>query len=208
MLVFLLSLVLGVHAEPSCPGEDTEAALSLSVGEGSSLVVCGFEDHDVKAPKGKRTFSDFTVYLDKKDGGSPKAVFASEESETYWVSPLTEGHGLEIQELWFFSEAPMPALGRKVICEKDACVTSKNRCIYKLKPNPFPQALAEFESRKANQSLQDDGEELLDQIFAQAIMGEKKAERFYKGEPPKGLSAELLSTFKGNQKKLRDGCEK
>ncbi len=133
-------------------------------------------------------------------------AFTSNPNETYWVKPLGD-RGLEVEELWFFTEKPTPALKQEITCENNVCSASAPKCILKMKPNPFPKALAEFKRRSAANSLKDDGEELLDQIFAQAFLGNKEAKDFY-ANPPAKLDPALNEAFMANQKKLSIGCQK
>ena len=133
-------------------------------------------------------------------------AFASDPNETYWVKEIP-GKGLEIEELWFFSERPTPALKQEITCTADACTATAQKCILKMKPNPFPKALAEFKKRTAAVTLKDDGEELIDQIFAQAFLGDRAAKDFYATQPA-NLDPALVEAFTTNQKKLAVGCKK
>lgn len=133
-------------------------------------------------------------------------AFSSDPNETYWVKAVPN-KGLEIEELWFFTEKPTPAFRQEITCTKDACAAGAPKCILKMKPNPFPKALRDFKRRLAAGTLKDDGEELLDQIFAQAFTGNKEAKEFYAAAPAK-LDPELSETFTANQKKLAAGCYK
>jgi len=133
-------------------------------------------------------------------------AFASDPNETYWVKEVP-GKGLEIEELWFFSERPTPALKQEITCTADACTATAQKCMLKMKPNPFPKALAEFKKRMAASTLKDDGEELIDQIFAQAFLGDRAAKDFY-ATPPANLDPALAEAFTTNQKKLAVGCKK
>jgi hypothetical protein len=136
---------------------------------------------------------------------APKA-FASDANETYWVKAIP-GKGLEVEELWFFTDRPTPALKQEITCTADACAPGPAKCILKMKPNPFPKALAQFKKRSAAGTLKDDGEELLDQIFAQAFLGDKAAKEFYASTPAK-LDPALNEAFTTNQKKLAAGCKR
>lgn len=136
---------------------------------------------------------------------SPKA-FSSDPNETYWVKEV-KGKGLELEELWFFSEKPTPALRQEITCGADACSASEQKCILKMKPNSFPKALPEFKKRMAAGTLKDDGEELIDQIFVQAFLGDKAAKEFYAAAPA-NLDPTLVEAFSTNQKKLAIGCKR
>jgi hypothetical protein len=210
-----------------CPGEDTEPAMSVKLKNGTTLFICGFEDREVPGTKGKRAFSDFGVFYElaaKEEPGdrpdaemkpiSPSAptafeslkAFTSDPNETYWVKEIP-GKGLEIEELWFFSDRPTPALKQEITCNADACNASAQKCVLKMKSNPFPKALVEFKRRLAAKTLKDDGEELIDQIFAQAFLGDRAAKDFYVS-PPANLDPALVEAFTTNQKKLAVGCKK
>jgi hypothetical protein len=195
-------LIICAHAAwaQSCPGADDEPAMKIKTTAGPTLVVCGFEDHDSPAPKGSLAFSDFTVYA---SGGGIKQdtkIFASEPSETYWVK--SDSKGLQLEQLWFFSDKPQPALRRRVDCTAESCALSSATCILKLKRNPYPKALARFKKG----ALGDDGEDILDQIWAQALAGDAAAVKFYASKPA-DLEPGLSEVFDTNQKKLQDAKE-
>lgn len=133
-------------------------------------------------------------------------AFASDPNETYWLKAVP-GKGLEMEELWFFSEKPTPALKQEITCTAEACMPSAQKCILKMKPNSFPKALPEFRKRAAAGTLKDDGEELIDQIFAQAFLGDRAAKGFYAAQPA-NLDPSLVESFTANKKKLEVGCKK
>lgn len=201
LLKFSLSAMAAIQP---CPSEDSEPALEMKTAAGPSLEVCGFEDHDVKAPKDTHTFSDFSIFATKDK--TPEKIWTSSESETYWVR-VNGQRGLEVEELWFFTDNPVAGLRREVVCTADACTVSEPKCIYKAKKNAFPKALASFNKKLKDGKLKDDGEELLDQIFAQALAGDKSATAFYE-KAPAGLTPDLTEVFEGNKKKLSLQCTK
>jgi hypothetical protein len=188
----------------SCPGENDEPAISVKTEAGPTLIVCGFEDHEVKAGKDKRAFTDFSIYSAVGEK-TPQKVFSGESSETYWIQSLTK-KGLQLEELWFFSDDPKPAIQRQITCTAEACAVGEPKCIFKMKRNPFPKALAEFKKKASAGKLGEDGEELLDQIFAQAITGDKAAKEFYSKDPGQ-LDSAMTEVFKGNQEKLKLSCK-
>lgn len=185
-----------------CPGADSEPAMSVKTEAGPTLSLCGFEDHEVVSPTGKRAFSEFTIYYITATNKEPQKLFSSEVAETFWAK-ATEGKGLELEEVWFFSEQPKPALWREITCEAEKCSLSEAKCVFAMKPNPFPKALADFENKKKAKTLEEDGEELLDQIWAQALLGDKAAQAFYQGATT-GLDENLTEVFESNKKKLAD----
>lgn len=200
-LVLLILLSVPAWAE-KCPGADEEPALSVTTKEGPTLILCGFEDHEVQSPQGKRAFSEFTVYFTTNSNKEPRKLFASEVAETFWARP-TDGKGLELEEVWFFADQPKPALWRDVTCQAESCTLSEPKCVFQMKPNPFPKALADFELKKKKKELTEDGEELLDQIWAQALLGDKPAQAFYAGTVD-GLDENLTEVFDSNKKKLAE----
>lgn len=199
LFVFISSVAGTVQP---CPSEDSEPALEMKTAVGPSLQVCGFEDHDVKLPNGARAFADFSVFYTTKS--SPQKVFTSEVDETYGVR-VNGQRGLEVEELWFFSDRPVAGIRREIFCEGEVCKVSEPKCVYKSKRSPFPKALATFERRLKEGKLKDDGEELIDQIFAQALSGDKNALAFYQ-QSPAGLPADLAEVYEGNKKKLSLKC--
>jgi len=203
--LFVLSL-LSAPAMALCPGEDPEPSLSLKTEAGPTVFICGFEDREVVSPKGKRAFSDFTVYFNSAKQPAAQIIFTTDAADTYWAKMIPK-KGLELEELWFFSEKPQPALSREITCSADSCQISEAKCVLKMKTNPFPKALPEFQKRSAAGTLKDDGEDLIDQIFAQAFMGDKAAKEFY-AKDPVGLSPALLEAFTANRKKLEQGCNR
>lgn len=200
-LFLTIAISFCAHAE-SCLDGDDDPALKVKTDSGHSLVVCGFEDHDVKTTEGKRAFADFTVYSVRTKDKKSSKVFESGASETFWIKPV-KNKGLELEELWFFSEEPKPALWQEILCDDSGCKLSQAKCVFKMKPNSFPRALSEFEKARKAGDLSDDGEELLDQIWAQALTGDKAAQKFYNGKQT-GLDESLMEVFESNKKKLRD----
>jgi hypothetical protein len=207
-LIFALLFALAFTALPasaqSCPGENDEPAISVKTEAGPTLIVCGFEDHEVKAAKDKRAFTDFGVYAAVGEK-TPQKIFSAESSETYWIQSLTK-KGLQLEELWFFSDDPKPAIQKQITCTAETCAVGEAKCIFKMKKNPFPKALAAFKKKAAAGKLGEDGEELLDQIFAQAITGDKAAKEFYSKDPGQ-LDPAMAEVFKGNQEKLKLDCK-
>lgn len=204
MVIFGLLLSLPVSAQ-QCPGDDPEPAMTVKTKEGLTVFLCGFEDRDVPGSAGKRAFSEFEVYYSSPKDEEAKKIFTSESSETYWVR-AEPGKGLSLEELWFFSDKPQSAFRRDVICNRETCSLSEAKCILKMKKNPFPKALGEFRKRLAAGNLGEEGEDLIDQIFAQAFLGDKAAIDFY-GKFPEKLDPSLQEAFSSNKKKLDTGCK-
>lgn len=169
---------------------------------GPTLVLCGYEDHEVVSPTGKRAFSEFTVYYSTEAKPEPQKLFSSEVAETFWAR-ADGGKLLELEEVWFFSEQPKPAIRREITCTAEECKVSDAKCVFSMKANPFPKALADFEKKRKTKEIEDEGEELLDQIWAQALLGDKAAQTFYETEQA-GLDENLTEVFQSNKKKLRD----
>lgn len=200
-LAILLFSSLPAWAE-KCPGADEEPALSVTTSAGPTLILCGFEDHEVQSPQGKRAFSEFTLYFTTATNKEPQKLFTSQVAETFWAKPL-EGKGIELEEVWFFAEQPKPALWRDITCQAESCALGLPKCVFQMKANPFPKALTEFEQKKKKKDLAEDGEELLDQIWAQALLGDKPAQTFYAGMLD-GLDENLSEVFDSNKKKLAE----
>lgn len=197
-LWFVLILSFSGHSfAQTCPGADDEPALAVKTKTGTVLVVCGFEDHELKSPKNKRAFSEFSIYHGQK------GLFTSEPSEIYWLGELENANGLELIQVWFVDEEePIPAIRREVICEGESCRITSPTCVFKLKKkNPYPTALKTFE--RSQKKLGEAGEELLDHIWLQALSGDTSARRFYEGSPPNSLDADLREIFEGNKSKLK-----
>jgi hypothetical protein len=199
-LLLLSSPVLAWAA--GCPGADDEPALMLKSEAGPTVILCGFEDHEVESPTGKRAFSDFTVYFTTEAKPEPQKLFSSDVAETFWVKSV-ENKSFELEEVWFFSEQPKPALWREISCTADSCSVSAAKCVFSMKANPFPKALQEFEKKLKAKKVDDNDEELLDQIWAQALLGDTKAKDFYNA-PVTGLNENLKEVFDSNKKKLTD----
>jgi hypothetical protein len=149
-------------------------------------------------------FADFAVYATPDK--TPVKVFDAEDDETYYVRVNGE-RGLEIEELWFFNDKPVPGTRREITCVGDLCTASDPKCIYKAKKNAFPKAVATFNKKMKEGKLKDHGEELLDQIFAQSLSGDKAAKAFYE-KPPEGLTPDLVEVLEANKKKLGFVCPK
>ena len=186
----------------ACLSGDDDPALKVKAAHGVTLVVCGFEDREVKSPKGKRAFADFTIYALIPNVKEPQKVFASGASETFWIK-ANEGQGFELEELWFFSEEPKPALWQEISCEASGCKVSSGKCVFKMKPNSFPRAIKSFEKLRSSAKLEEEGEELLDQVWAQALTGDPKAQKFYDGKL-EGVSPSLIEVFTSNKAKLKE----
>ncbi len=200
--LFLTIILAGAHVEASmCPSGD-DPPLEIQTKAGPVLYICGFEDHELSSPSKKRAFTEFSVYFTSSKNIEPKEIFTSDLSDTYWVSVQPET-GIDLEELWFFSETPQPALARQIICQKDSCSFSATRCVFKSKPNPYPKAINRFMAEKNSGKFKNDGEELLDQIFAQALSGDKKALDFY-AKNLEGLESVMIEAFNANKKKLEE----
>lgn len=198
-----LILILSIPAwAEKCPGADEEPSLSVKTEAGPTLILCGFEDHEVTTPKGKRAFSEFTIYYTTASNKEPQKLYTSELAEVFWAKP-NEGKGVELEEVWFLSEQPKPALFREVTCTAESCTLGAVKCVFQMKANPFPKALTEFADKKKKNELAEEGEELLDQIWAQALLGDKPAQTFYDGAS-EGLDENLTEVFASNKKKLAD----
>jgi hypothetical protein len=183
----------------NCPGADDEPAMKVKTAAGPVLVLCGFEDHELKSPKGKQTFSEFTVYAWMPGAKDAQKVFASTEpSDTYWAK-ASGGKGLELEELWFFDEKPNPAITRSVTCTAQGCQASQPKCVLRLKKNHHPKALADLQ--KKLQAPGEQAEDLLDQVWEQALAGDAAAQKFYESKPD-GLDKSLVEEFTGDQQRL------
>lgn len=207
MIQFIVSLLLSLPAmAQNCPGDDNEPAVSVKTQAGPTLILCGFEDREVKSPKGKRAFSAFTVYAFIAEGKAPEKVFTGDDTETYWAraNPMK---GIDLEELWFFSEdKPTAGFGRTITCTTELCTLSEPKCLFK-KPNPFPKALVQFRKQAEAHKLDDDGEELVDQIFAHALSGNKEAKEFY-ATAPTNFPKDVAEAWAANKKKLETGCKR
>jgi hypothetical protein len=200
----LLSFFVSVQAWPAvCPSGD-DPPLTVTTKAGPVLSVCGFEDREVSSPKNKRAFMEFTVHYTAPNKPEPQKLFTADLADTYWVRVLDRGRGLELEELWFFSEKPQPALSRTITCEGESCKLSPARCIFKIKPNSYPKALAKLEEERKKGKFDEDGEELLDQIFAQALTGDEKAKAFYAAKMLDGFDEAMIEAFTANQKKIQE----
>ncbi|MBX3020290.1 MAG: hypothetical protein KF799_01330 [Bdellovibrionales bacterium] len=201
-LIFVSILLLAgrAHGE-TCPGADDEPAMKVKTAAGPVVVVCGFEDRE-ETVKGKKTFTDFTVYGWPAGAKEPAKVFAADPIDTYWAR-VVEDKGLELEEVWFFADKPQAALTRQVTCTPAACEVSVATCVLKLKKNPHPKALASFQKKIPHGDV---AENLLEDIWAQALTGDKNAQDFF-ATAPKGLSAELtedFNTFKAKLQQAKD----
>lgn len=185
-----------------CPRPGEEPVMKLKTEAGPELFVCGFEDHEVVSPTGKRAFSDFVITYSTASQPKPQKIFASQAAETFWAKPV-EGKGLELEEVWFFAEQPKPAIWREIVCTAEGCTLSGAKCVFSMKANPFPKALKEFEKKKRANDLSEEGEELLDQIWAQALLGDLSSQLFYQSAA-QGLDANLTEVFESNKAKLAD----
>lgn len=182
----------------TCPGAEDDAALAMLTKAGPSLFLCGFEDHETNSPNGQRTFGDFTVYINTPKLKAPEVVYTSEIGSLFWVKP--EDNGMEMTELWFFSDDPVPAIVSHLVCEAETCKVTAAKCILDLKKNPYPKALPKY--LKDIKNIGNEGEDLLDQIFAQALAGDKAALKFYQ-KAPKGMDTRLTDVYESDQHKLK-----
>lgn len=202
-VLLMLTLWSGFVRAEGCPGVDDEPAFTLKTKAGPTLNLCGFEDHEIKAEKGRRAFSEFTVYALPKAGATPEKIFASEGGDTHWARVDDKGT-LELEELWFFADRPHPAIERAISCADGACRVAATKCVLLLKRGIFPKSLATLEKRLKNKKpVGEDGEDLLDEVWAAALSGDKKALAFYEAEPAAGLDSTLVEVFNGNRAKLK-----
>ena len=207
ILLFMMILNSVPAFAVGCPGADDEPALSVKTKAGPTLTLCGFEDHEIKAEKGRRAFSEFTIYSTVKEGADPQRVYASEGGDTHWARVVPAG-SLELEELWFFADKPHPAIERGIACDDQGCRVAATKCVLILKKNIFPKSLPTLEKRlKSKKPVGEDGEDLLDEVWAQALTGDKKALAFYEGEPPVGLDQTLIEVLSGNRVKLNQAKE-
>ena len=201
--LLLLSIWGALAAAANCPGADDEPALSVKTKAGPTLILCGFEDHEIKAEKGRRAFSEFQVYAVIKDGAEPQKVYASEGGDTHWAS-VTPDHALLLEELWIFADKPHAAVARPVKCAADGCHVERQTCVLNIKKNIFPKALPTLTRRlKMKKPVGEDAEDLLDEVWAQALTGDPKATAFYDAPVPPELDSTLSEVFAGNLIKLK-----
>ena len=199
--VFLFLIQYNFAWGAPCPSEDAEPALQVKTSIGAILELCGFEDHEASGSKGDRAFSDFSIFLRSGKDKIPQKIFESQEAETYWVRVKNKDI-LEIDELWFFSETPDVGLRQEISCStSDKCEVTAPKCIYSSKKALFPKAVKNFLRKMREGKLKDDGEEALDQIFAQALVGDKDAKKFFE-KAPAGLPKDLQDIYDSNKKKL------
>lgn len=201
ILLLLAGLTLSSPSwAQTCPGgnAEEEAPLKVRAGGGRSLLVCGFEDREIERPKGWQAYADFVVYSAKDSVLEPEKVFVSDAGDTHWVRAV-KGKGFELDEVWIFAEKPYAAIRRVITCKDSGCSVSDTKCTFKMKRNPFPKALAELKSHKGK--LGDKGEELLAEIWAQALTGDKDALEFYDGKAEE-LPATFREEFEANKAKL------
>jgi hypothetical protein len=185
-----------------CPRAGDEPAIRIKTEAGPEIYVCGFEDHEVVSPTGKRAFSDFVVTYSTHAQSKPQKLFGSQAAETFWLKS-SDGKNLELEEVWFFAEQPKPAIWREIVCTAETCSVSNPKCVFSMKSNPFPKALKDFEKKKKAGQLEEVGEELLDQIWAQALLGDQSAQTFYQSSVG-GLDPNLTEVFESNKSKLND----
>jgi hypothetical protein len=177
--------------------------MTVKTKPGPTLILCGFEDHEVRAQKGRRAFSEFQVYAVNRPGAEPVKVYASEGGDTHWAH-VTSGQTLEVEELWFFADKPHPAVAREITCTAEGCRLEQQKCVLALKKNMFPKALPTLLRRlKSKKPVGEDAEDLLDEVWAQALSGDAKATAFYDAPVPPELDSTLSEVFAGNLIKIK-----
>ncbi|NJL25575.1 MAG: hypothetical protein HC902_10655 [Calothrix sp. SM1_5_4] len=189
----------------TCPGTGDEPLMSVKTKAGPTLVVCGYEDHEVTTPKGKRAFSEFTVGAALDEDKPAEVVFSAGGTDTFWIKSVP-GKGFELEELWSFDDTPRPAIWREVTCEAGKCAPSPGKCVLKLKRNPFPKALSALQARLNSKSPDESDEALMDQVWAQALSGDKEAQAFFERRPA-GFDAALTEAYDSIRGKLREAGE-
>jgi hypothetical protein len=201
----ILTMILWSHLAraANCPGADDEPALSVKTKAGPTLILCGFEDHEIKAERGRRAFSEFQVYAVPKPDATPEKVYASEGGDTHWAS-VTPDKTLLLEELWIFADKPHAAIARPIACAASACKVERETCVLNLRKNMFPKSLPTLHRRlKSKKPVGEDAEDLLDEVWAQALTGETKAAEFYDAPVPAELDSTLGEVFAGNLIKLK-----
>ena len=190
-------------AAEGCPGADDEPAMMIKTKPGPTLMLCGFEDHEIRAQQGRRAFSEFQVYAVNAAGAEPVKVYGSEGGDTHWAH-VTSGHTLQLEELWFFADKPHAAVAREITCTAEGCRLEKQTCVLALKKNMFPKALPTLSRRlKSKKPVGEDAEDLLDEVWAQALSGDPKATAFYDAPVPPELDSTLSEVFNGNLIKIK-----
>ena len=105
----------------------------------------------------------------------------------------------------FFSDKPEPALLRQVNCSAESCSLTPPKCVLKLRKNPYPKALANYHKHPPD-DLGDHGEDIIDQIFAQALSGDAAALKFFEVAPAH-LDGRLDEVFDSDKRKLKQALE-
>lgn len=183
LFIVVLLLSVRLHAQ-ECPGEDNEPALKHKTAAGPELILCGNAGED-------GTYTDFKVYAWPAGAKQGTEVFASDVDVLYTVSK-----DMKIVEQWTIGESLAPAVERGITCTKDKCQVAAPKCAWKMKKNPFPKALAALKKGAKDE----EGEDLLDQVLAQAIGGDKAALEFF-AHPPK-FDASLADSFAHDKQNL------
>lgn len=171
-----------------CPSEyfgNPEPILKITQSGAPSLLVCSSRDFDL--PKGgveKLLLTTFKVISLTGRTAQPEIFFDSKnEEETYRIIPLEQG--VQISERYTTKKGEIPLLSFSVKCSEKGCRRGRKVCVIpKKEKNPFPHALDDWKKRiHKSEGVEVGGEapldELVDQLFEQALSGDQNAFRAF-----------------------------
>lgn len=182
LLVSILCFSVTAFAQV-CPDGD-EPPLVHGLGDDLQLVVCGYEDHDFPAEGNLRAFSEFAVHTAKGEDVGPK-IYSSPEGLTQFIADTAKGFAMT--EVWEVGDKMLPSLKRELTCVGSQCKVGPPTCVLKAPKNPYPKALSEVQLKLKKGKKNSVSEEEIDNVFAQAMGGDKEAAKFFTGSQPKLL---------------------
>lgn len=197
----------------ACPSEwagNPEPVLMVSQPGMPTLLVCSERDFDhLKNDAGKVELSMFKILTKTSVLAKPEILFDSKnENENYRIIPIE--HGVQVSELYEFNSNRIPLLSFPVRCSSAGCRRGKKVCVIPERAkNPFPKALAEWRKRIDTAdgtavSGETPFDELVDQLFEQALTGDLKSFRaFDRGDTAEKLPRDAKKIFLSHQRALK-----
>jgi hypothetical protein len=196
-----------------CPSEwagNPEPVVKITQKGMPTLLVCSERDFErQKTGAEKIELSLFKVLALTSRGAKPEVFFDSKnENEVYRIIPLEAG--VQISEQYEFRSKRIPLLSFSVKCTEAGCRRGRKGCVIPERAkNPHPKALNEWKKRideveKADVTGETPLDELVDQLFEQALTGDLKAYlSFDRADTPEKLPRDAKKLYLAHQKALK-----
>lgn len=213
LLNLFLLLTCSQLCAQTCPGsEEIEANLSLKYHGEKRLFLCGFEDKLQKPPKGKKQFSNFSIYFEGETGASSK-ILSVRAVDNYWITLNQKKKLLDLEELVWAADQYIPIFKSKVKCGKEGCIKTADICAVPYGKMRNPDIVKQIDKKlrgkftKISQSIG----MMVQMALAEALAGNKTAIEFFSNKKildqiePSAVQ-ELLVSQKVVERLVSAGC--